>query len=51
MKKSQVVEIARKKARQYICRCKISAIGFNSKGEVVAKATNGKNKFIYRESK
>jgi len=36
----QTVEIARKKAAQSICRTKISAIGFNRDGVIVAKATN-----------
>jgi hypothetical protein len=37
---SQIVEIARKKAVQSICRTKISAIGFNSNGDIVEKAFN-----------
>lgn len=40
MKREEIVSIARNKASQSICRCKVSAIGFNSKGEIVAKSTN-----------
>ena len=36
----QTVEIARKKAGQSICRTKISAIGFNADGSIVAKTMN-----------
>ena len=36
----QIVERARKKATQSICRTKVSALGFNANGDMVFTATN-----------
>lgn len=37
---SHIVERARKKATQSICRTKVSALGFNANGDLVISATN-----------
>lgn len=36
----QIVERARRKATQSICRTKVSALGFNANGDLVFTATN-----------
>jgi hypothetical protein len=40
MTQQEIQQLARNKAKQSICRCKIAAIGLNLKGEVVARTTN-----------
>jgi hypothetical protein len=37
---SAILKIAKNKAEQSICRYKISALGFNNKGELVASTVN-----------
>ena len=46
----EVLELARKKAKQSGCNCRISAIAFNKKGEVMATAINkhGSSEKIFR---
>ncbi|MFW5804284.1 MAG: hypothetical protein ACOCWG_03525 [bacterium] len=40
MVKIHIKKLAIKKAKQSFCRYKISAIGFNAKGEILGRATN-----------
>lgn len=38
--KKQIIDILKKKAKDTPCKFKVSAIGFNTKGEIVIKTSN-----------